>query len=717
MSDSTLTAADADMNTVVVVGMGPVGMVAALKLGKLGYQVLVLEAGDDLAEESRASTFHPSSLELLEELGVVDELRAVGLEAPVFQYRERAGAVLSEMDMSLLAGETKYPFRLQSEQNNLTHIIRRHLETMPNVTLQFSSPVGRVEQGFEHVRIFLPDTDRDHPIRARWVVAADGAQSNIRKSLGISFEGRTYDERFLVISTTHEFRDDFPDLAYVSYISDPEEWGVLLRTPNHWRALFPVQDDESDESALSPDAMEARLQRIAPQPSRYDVPHASIYKVNMRAAATFASGHILLAGDAAHVNNPLGGMGMNSGIHDAWAAAEVIDAALTGTDSTHAASLYSELRRDAALNHVQAQAQKNYDSMSEDDDAEREARADMLSAMDRDLLDKRDHLRTAAMFTSLRITMGRLARELRAVPAATRPAGRRLSEMLCYETVLAPGAYDGVSAKALDASGFTAGYVSGAAVSAAALGQPDLGYLGLAEMAEQVRRMTAVSDIALIVDGDTGYGGVLQVGEAVTRLERAGAAAIQFEDQVAPKRCGHLTGRQVVPIEEMVAKIEIASSRRRSALIIARTDALSVDGIDAALTRVRAYAAAGADLVFVEGAYSEELLRAIHDAIPGTPLVINVSEAGDHSALPHPRILRELGVALMIYPVAPILASAESITAMYTQIRATRSSGLSQRDWDRFTALTGQDAQLAQSAGFATSAVTHINPTPSRSLA
>ena len=117
-------------------------------------------------------------------------------------------------------------------------------------------------------------------------------------------------------------------------------------------------------------------------------------------------------------------------------------------------------------------------------------------------------------------------------PPATAAAGRRLSEMLCYETVLAPGAYDGVSVKALDASGFTAGYVSGAAVSAAALGQPDLGYLGLAEIAEQVRRMTAVSDIALIVDGDTGYGGVLQVGEAVTRLERAGAAAIQFEDQV-----------------------------------------------------------------------------------------------------------------------------------------------------------------------------------------
>jgi 2-polyprenyl-6-methoxyphenol hydroxylase-like FAD-dependent oxidoreductase len=196
----------------------------------------------------------------------------------VYQYRERSGAVLSEMDMGLLAAETKYPYRLQSEQDNLTRIIRDVLVTMPHVTLRYSAPVVRVEQGDAHVRIFLSDTDRDHPIRARWLVAADGAGSAIRKSLGISFEGSTYDERFLVISTTHEFRDDFPDLAYVSYISDPEEWGVLLRTPKHWRALFPIRDEESDEQALEGAALQARLQGIAAQPGDYEIAHAYGYE-------------------------------------------------------------------------------------------------------------------------------------------------------------------------------------------------------------------------------------------------------------------------------------------------------------------------------------------------------------------------------------------------------------------------------------------------------
>ena len=699
-----------DMHTVAVAGMGPVGMVAALRLAQMGHDVLVLEAGDELSAESRASTFHPSSLELLDRLGVADALHEVGLKAPVYQYRERTGAVLSEMDMTMLAGETKYPYRLQSEQNNLTRIIHDVLVTMPNVTLRFSSPVVRAEQGDRHVRIHLEGGHRDRPIRVRWLIAADGAQSAIRKSLGVSFEGRTYDERFLVVSTTHEFRDDFPDLAYVSYISDPEEWGVLLRTPNHWRVLFPIREGESDDHALDPDVIEARLQRIAAQPTPYEVAHASIYAVNMRAASTFAVGQILLAGDSAHVNNPLGGMGMNSGIHDAWAAVECIDAALTGTDPVHAASLYSELRRDAALNHVQARAQNNYDSMRDDDATARASRADSLSALDRDLFDKREHQRTAAMFTSLRITLGRLARELRSVPDSARPAGRVLSEKLCYGPILAPGVYDGVSMAALGRSGFGAGYVSGAAVSAVALGRPDLGYLGLADMAEHVRRLTAVSDIPLIVDGDTGYGGVLQVGDAIARFEAAGAAAVQLEDQLAPKRCGHLAGKELVPVEEMVAKIEMACARRSSMLVIARTDALTVDGFDAVLTRARAYAAAGADLIFAEGVTTEADLRALRDVTGGIPLVVSLSEAGDHSQLPSERILFECGVALVIHPVAPVLAAADAVAQAYDTIRATGESGRSGDHWRAFTDLMGQPEQLSQAALLAT-------PTRARSIA
>lgn len=691
------------MHTVAISGMGPVGMVAALRLAQLGHDVVIFEALGELSAEARASTFHPSSLELLEQLGVVDELHAVGLKAPIYQYRERSGKVLSQMDMTLLEGETKYPYRLQSEQNNLTEIILRKLQQMPNVTLRFNSKVVRAELGDRHVRVHLEGGHRDEPILARWLIAADGAASPVRKSLGIAFEGTTYDERFLVISTTHEFRDDMgEDLAYVSYIYDPTEWGVLLRTPNHWRALFPVTPAESDEEVMEASNMEARMQRLNPKDSPYEIVHRNVYAVNMRAAATFAAGQVLLAGDSAHTNNPLGGMGMNSGIHDAWAAVEAINAVLTeGVDATHAASLYSELRRDAAINHVQARAQKNYDSMRENDDAARAEQADELSAMDREVFDKREHQRSSAMFTSLRLTLGRLKRELHAVKAPNRSGGQQFSRLLSQGPVYAAGAFDAVSAKLVEQAGFRAIYVPGSAVSASVMGQPDLGYIGLAEMAEAVRRIVDATSLPVVVDGDTGYGGVLQTGEAVRRLEQVGAAGIQFEDQLAPKRCGHLAGKALVEVEEMVAKIAMAVSTRTSAVIIARTDALGVDGFDAVLERAAAYADAGADLIFAEGVTSGEQLSALRNVVKGRPLMVNLSEAGNSDDLPPIELAHEAGVGFLIHPVSSVLAAAEAMSAMYRRLATEGSSGKGAADWKAFTTLLGQDDQLERAARLA----------------
>lgn len=695
------------MHTVAISGMGPVGMVAALRLAQMGHDVIIFEALGELSAEARASTFHPSSLELLEQLGVVEELHAVGLKAPIYQYRERSGAVLSQMDMTLLEGETKYPYRLQSEQNNLTQIILRKLEQMPNVTLRFNSGVARVERGDRHVRIHLEGGHRDEPVLAQWMIACDGAASPTRKSLGIAFEGTTYDDRFLVISTTHEYREDLgDDLAYVSYIYDPEEWGVLLRTPNHWRVLFPVTDAETDEEVMSAENMEARMQRLNPKDTPYEIVHRNVYAVNMRSASTYASGQVLLAGDAAHCNNPLGGMGMNSGIHDAWAAVECINAVLTeNVDATHAASLYSELRRDAAINHVQARAQKNYDNMRQDDDAARAEQADQLSAMDRDLFEKREHQRNSAMFTSLRLTLGRLKRELHAVKAPAVSGGQKFSKLLSQGPVYAAGAYDAVSAKLVEQAGFKAVYVPGSAVSASVMGQPDLGYIGLAEMAEAVRRITAATDLPVVVDGDTGYGGVLQAGEAVRRLEQVGAAAVQFEDQLAPKRCGHLAGKALVETEEMVAKIKTAVAERTSAVIIARTDAKGVEGFEGALARATSYAEAGADMVFAEGVYSLDELSALRDAVRtvvgGRPLMVNLSEAGDSSELPPLELAHEAGVGFLIHPVSAVLAAAEGIAATYQRLLSTGASGKGQEDWKQFTTLLGQDDQLERAARLA----------------
>ena len=219
--------------TIVVVGMGPVGMTAALSLARRGLPVTVLEAGSDLATESRASTFHPPSLEVLRDLGIVDELLEVGLQAPGFQYRGHDRELIAHLDMSVLAEDTDFPFRVQLEQHKLTRIIRRHLEELPHVTLRYDAPVERVEMGTGKAHVYLPGDGFTPSYAADWVLAADGASSAVRRSLGIAFEGVTYPERFLVASTTHDFREDIADLAFVSYVYDPEDWGVLLRTPSH----------------------------------------------------------------------------------------------------------------------------------------------------------------------------------------------------------------------------------------------------------------------------------------------------------------------------------------------------------------------------------------------------------------------------------------------------------------------------------------------------
>ncbi|MGI5271789.1 FAD-dependent oxidoreductase [Nonomuraea sp. CA-218870] len=376
------------MKRALVAGAGPVGLTAALTLARGGVPVTVLEAGPELAAESRASTFHPPTLEMLDGLGVLPELMARGLIARTFQYRDRRGGPVATLDMAVLADDTPHPYRVQCEQSKLTPILMEHLLRHGGEVV-FGAAVREVLPQAGGV---LVTTEAGARFTGDRLVAADGAHSAVRRSLGVPFEGITYPERFLVASTEEDLDTLLPGIAPINYVFDPEEWLVLLRTPDHWRVLLPTPEDTPDGAELA--RLAGRLRAVADPGRDWKVTHASLYRVHQRVAARFRDGPVLLAGDAAHVNNPLGGLGMNSGIHDAV----LLAAALLSGDEA-AVDEAAGRRRRVALDHVRAISHGNWEKLRSADPAAHHAELRALAA---DPRAARAHLLRACLITSLR---------------------------------------------------------------------------------------------------------------------------------------------------------------------------------------------------------------------------------------------------------------------------------------------------------------------------
>lgn len=241
------------------------------------------------------------------------------------------------------------------------------------------------------------------------------------------------------------------------------------------------------------------------------------------------------------------------------------------------------------------------------------------------------------------------------------------------DAVLAPGAFNALSARIIEASGFSAVYMTGFGTSAALLGQPDVGLLTQTEMVDNARRIVQAVSIPVIADADTGYGNPLNVIRTVRLYEQAGVAAIHLEDQVTPKKCGHMERKQLVPAAEMVAKIRAACAARESEAftLIARTDARAVEGLPSALDRAERYRDAGADILFVEAPESRAEIEAVAARFAGTPLLFNWAEGGKTPPVPLSE-LRQLGFRLIIFPSSLLLAATR---AMQGVARAIREEG------------------------------------------
>lgn len=393
------------MNRVVIVGAGPVGMIAALALHRRGIPVTVLEKETEPVKDQRAASLHPTTLMMLDELDVTQVIIPRGLVSHTYQYRDRAtNDLIAEFDLRDLSDVFPFPFVLQYEQYKLTRDITATFARTSDFDVRFGHEVREVAQESDTVRVLVEGPGGLEHMRASYLIGADGGRSLVRKAARIEFEGFTYDEKFIKIATSFDFRVPHSDYSYRNYFSDPEEWCNLFKVRGEddqglWRAIFPMRLSERD--SLSPDAIERRMQRFFPKEGSYDIAYAAIYDVNQRVAESFRVHRVLLAGDAAHVNNPIGGMGMNGGIHDAVSLADKLAAVIHEEADAGLLDLYSRQRRHAALKYVQAQTIANKQMLEEKDEKSRISRFETMrrTAEDKDLA--RAYMRRASLLESL----------------------------------------------------------------------------------------------------------------------------------------------------------------------------------------------------------------------------------------------------------------------------------------------------------------------------
>ena len=395
-------------NRVIVIGAGPVGLCLSLALAQEGVPVCLIEALGDhnfLDQVPRAGTNHPATLELLQRIGLYDKLEPRGIIAPLFHYWDRPeGKLVAEFDHALLKDDTRFPYVLQCERIKIVEEALKLVKAHPGIELRLSTEFTAFSQTADGVVAQVTNAAGEtEAIDGSYLISAEGARSIVRKDLDIEFEGFTYPDRTLNIEVAYDFRTH--GYTERNYISDPDEWSNLFHwkgPPDRWRVHFPTAPD-ADETALTrPDALQARLQRFLPIGKAFDIVGSNLYVVHQRVAKKFRAGRAVLAGDSAHVNSPIGAMGMNSGIHDAFNLAEKLVSILRGEADADVLDRYERQRRHVALQHTQAQTMRNKRLLTEKDPAVRRKNHDELRRTAEDPKLARAFLLRSSLIESLR---------------------------------------------------------------------------------------------------------------------------------------------------------------------------------------------------------------------------------------------------------------------------------------------------------------------------
>lgn len=372
---------------VLIAGGGPIGYTMAINLARLGIPFVLLEAGNKIFDDPRAGTIHPPTLELFDTIGATKTFLERGYVVRNYQYRDRKTGVVADFDLSVLKDETPFPHRLMLEQHKICYILRDMLKDYSNHEILIEHRVSEVKQDADGVTAVVQTPDGQKTFRARYMIGCDGGRSQVRKSMNVDFEGFTHNERFLVLSTRYDFAPH--GYALTNYIADPEEWCALFKVPGFddngmWRVVFPTDISISEAEAFEEETVQRRIQNFHKKDGAYEVFHRNIYDVHQRVASRYRDGRLIVAGDAAHINNPLGGMGMNFGFHDAFNLTDKLAKVWFEGASEDLFDLYDRQRRTVAQDYLQRQTIENKKNMEQKDPAVREAFHNELRAINAD---------------------------------------------------------------------------------------------------------------------------------------------------------------------------------------------------------------------------------------------------------------------------------------------------------------------------------------------
>ncbi len=397
----------ADPAPVVIIGAGPVGLCLALALAQEGIASTLVEElgpGNFLEQVPRAGTNHPATLELYDRIGLYRRLEPRGIVAPVFHYWDRREGLIAAFDHAALKDDTRFPYVLQCERIKVVEEAMALAGENPLIDLRLKTRFSAFAQDADGVTAHCIDPDgKELRLKGSFIVSAEGARSIVRKELGIEFEGFTYPDRTLNIEVAYDFTRH--GYAHRNYISDPDEWSNLFHwkgPPERWRVHFPTAPEDDPDALLRSAALQERLTRFLDAGAAYDIVGTNLYVVHQRVAASFRMGRAILAGDAAHVNSPIGAMGMNSGVHDAFNLAEKLVAILRGAADIDVLDRYERQRRHVALEHTQAETIRNRRRLEERDPAMRRRNQDELRRIAADPARARAFLLRTSLIASLR---------------------------------------------------------------------------------------------------------------------------------------------------------------------------------------------------------------------------------------------------------------------------------------------------------------------------